>query len=129
MQLDIFRHLYESYPYVKMAWDNDTSNFRSKVIAYVDPDTRAINKLNSIRIQNFNQAIAALPGGHTIHDVQTGNILGVIGDPSRMHREEADYILSNRIIMQAIAGKFDGIANVRVRLALTNIAKGRLISA
>lgn len=130
LQLEIFKGLYNEpglYPYVKNAWDNDIAGFRAQVIGYSTPDTLAINKYNSIRIQNFNQAIAALPGGiNDKNDVNVTNLYNFIADPSRLQKDEAGYILDNTLIMQNIESKLTGLALFKIKMALQNIKSGRV---
>jgi hypothetical protein len=53
-------HIMKNYPEVKEAWDRNTGGFREEVVKYANPDTEAINKYNSARIENLYLSIALI---------------------------------------------------------------------
>jgi hypothetical protein len=48
----------KNYTEILEAWNRNEGGFREKVVAYVNPDTEAINKYNSARIENFYLSVA-----------------------------------------------------------------------
>ena len=122
-QLKIFKQIYNQYLYVKTAWDTDAPGFRAQVMGYHMPDTFAINKYNSARVQTFNQAVTALPGPiiNDGNDAGVVNLYDFIRDPSRLNTGEARYIIENPLIMDSVNAKVGGAALVKIRFALINL--------
>jgi hypothetical protein len=52
-QYAVVKHIMQNYPDIKQAWTEDKDGFKNKVNQYVNPDTEAVNKYNSVRIDNL----------------------------------------------------------------------------
>jgi hypothetical protein len=63
-QYQIFNHIRTNYKYVNDAWNDPDpvkqGAFRNAVVAYINPDTEGANKLNSIRINYFYDALSKI---------------------------------------------------------------------
>ncbi len=86
-QLAIFEHIWGGYSHTKKFWDNSGVDSQpsskgspydntlgtpektaiearqTRLVAYVNPDVEGYNKWNSVRVENFYQALKAVPNG------------------------------------------------------------------
>ncbi|UWE11616.1 hypothetical protein [Actinacidiphila bryophytorum] len=66
-QWAIFNKIYGQYEHTQDGWNDDLPDalpgmsFRQAVLSYVDPDERGFNRLNSIRIDDFYDALHQVP--------------------------------------------------------------------
>lgn len=62
-QWAIFEKIYKQYEHTKVGWDKNLPDalpdmsFRQAVLSYIDPDERGFNRLNSVRIDDFYNAM------------------------------------------------------------------------
>lgn len=66
-QWHIFKAIYDGYPHTKDGWTANAADvegsmsFREAVVAYVNPDDKGLNKYNSIRVDDFVNALLEVP--------------------------------------------------------------------
>ncbi len=147
-QLQIFKHIYGGYDYVKTNWDADTPlmggrTFRDEVIAYRNPDSEAVNKYNSARVDDFYRAldaigvkeaqtsvvarygkdVAPVAGGGKISDLTNVGVVNLLAAIEKLHGDDADYIFNESpAMMKKIRNHLDGEALAKVLEELKDMA-------
>jgi hypothetical protein len=132
-QYHIFRKIYEGYPAVKRAWDDNRTlaglSFQEHVIAYLDPDTEGINKLNSPRIEEVYRELDNIPPGPTGQAAVPCDIAPLLAAIGRLTAADAVYLLNSSAAAEefgtSLASRLPDPQQTQVLGKLTERALGR----
>jgi hypothetical protein len=147
-QLAIFKHVYRGYEHTKTNWDANSNltggkRFRQAVVEYWDPDTEAVNKWNSPRVDDFWLKLDALgtkkaattkeaarpnrdtkPVDAKLTDPADAGLVDLIKVAEKLDEQDITYILSESpAMMKKIDAHLDGRAKARLTANLTKIQK------
>jgi hypothetical protein len=113
-QLAIFEHIFDGYQHTQDFWDDSApSNTPStkdapndntigdpakqaiaarqaRLVAYVNPDTQGFNKWNSVRVEDFYQALKAVPNG--TGDEKAATVVELLNKCKPLKMEDQRYI-------------------------------------
>jgi hypothetical protein len=95
-QWAIFEKIYAQYTHTQDGWNGDLPDalpgmsFREAVLSYIDPDERGFNQLNSVRIDDFYNALDQVPPGTT--DESLPSVQNVRERALALERHEARHV-------------------------------------
>jgi hypothetical protein len=132
-QYRVFRQIYLGYDHTNQGWEtNDivfgtAQRFREAVLAYRDPDTEGVNKLDSPRINVFYERLMAVPLNTANANLQQVRDLDA---PVRaLTPEEATYVRNatgaTRELTALMNARLQGMAAERIEAILDERANAR----